>query len=327
MFIAYMPLFIYDKISYRKFMSMKDKCREACIHFELYRLLKNNMSRQYSNSIRYESLEPECPAGGKSVDLVIEAKKGQNVINLAVIEVKKPTMGSYLLSDPRSRKQVADYAEKLKSQFSILTDGEVLRLFKDNQPVGDYSFELDDENVRDILRELLELYEGTKESLSLPEAFLRREEDIAKDRDGLVNALKEVLKQLEIEEEFKLRCRDTGTNRIRYLTIGTAKDVFSMAIQLKKVDISKDQSYLYLQLTGLRAKLGVETLHELLVKLAQIPGFIWVDPNDANRTKEFTWRKLKDMPFERRDPEFNLMKKQLVEWFREISNRLAVVQN
>ena len=303
-------------------MPGEDRSTEAAVHFELYRLLKNNINESYSTSMRYVSIEPEFISKNKSVDLVIDAEIDHSILHFLAIEVKKPTMRSYLLFEQESYQQVEGYAANLDSIYSVLTDGNILRLFSRDRNLGDYRFELNDDSTKRLLRELPELYEGKRQILSFPRARSLDKEEIAKERDGLVKALIEILKHLEKEKEFKLQHRETEINRLRYLHVGSFK-VFSMAIEREKRDISQDQSYILFHLKDLRRKLGMETLSELLGKLSRIPAFTWVDPKVANRDDEFTWKSLKHISFDG-EPNFSSMKKQLIEWFFGLSERLRM---
>ena len=302
-------------------MSHEDRSKEASIQFELYRLLKNNMNGSYASSIHYESIKPEFAVKNKAVDLVIDAEMDHSILHFLAIEVKKPTMRSYLLFEQESIQQIEGYAKDLDSIYSVLTDGDVLRLFSKDRDLGNYRFELNNDSARRLLKELLELYDGKRQILSFPSARSVDKEEIAKERDGLVNALIEVLKHLGKEKGFKLERRETEMNRIRYLTVGSLKKIFVMGIEIEKRDVSKDQSYVHLQLSDLRNRLGMETLSDLLVKLSQIPVFTWVDPNAAKRDDESTWKTLKHIPLNG-EPNFNSIKKQLIDWFFELSERL-----
>jgi len=248
-------------------MPGKDKYTEATVQFELYRLLKNNMNESYSTSIRYESIKPEFVTKNKAVDLVIDVEIDHSILHFLAIEVKKPTMRSYLLFEQESFQQIEGYAKNLDSIYFVLTDGEVLRLFSKDEDLGNYRFELNDDSAKRLLKELLELNDGKRQTLSFLSSRSVDKEEITKERDGLVNALMEVLEHLEKEKWFKLERRETEMNRLRYLTIGSFKKIFRMGIEIDKRDISKDQSYVHLQLSDLRNKLGMETLSELLVKL------------------------------------------------------------
>lgn len=132
-------------------MPGKDRYTEAPIQFELYRLLKNNMDESYSISIRYESIKPEFAIKNKAVDLVIDAEIDHSILHFLAIEVKRPTMRSYLLFEQESLQQIEGYAKNLDSIYSVLTDGYVLRLFKKDKNLGNYRFELNDDSAKRLL--------------------------------------------------------------------------------------------------------------------------------------------------------------------------------
>ena len=302
-------------------MPEKDRFNEAPVHFELYRFLKNNLDKCYSTSIRYESVIPEFIIKNKAVDLVIDAEIGDIIMHFVAIEVKKPTMRSFLLFQQESVQQIGNYTKNLDPVFSILTDGYILRLFNKDNDLGNYRFKLNDDSIKQLLKELIEIYDGKRQTLSFPSTPSLNEEMISKERDGLVRALIEVLECLDKEEGFQLERRETATNHLRYLRVGSFKKVFRIGIEIKKRDISKDQSYVHLHLADLRDKLGVETLRELLEKLSRISVFNWVNPNVAKRKEKFTWKPVKYMTFNGKQ-DFNSFKKQLTEWFFKLSERL-----
>jgi len=302
-------------------MPNREKTNEADIQFELYRLLRNNLNEYYSASIKYESVKPEFPVNNKAVDLVIDAEINNVALHFLAIEVKKPTIRSILLFREESVNQIDGYSKNLNSIFSILTDGNILRLFKKDKVLGNYRFYLNDNSIKRLLKELLELYAGKRLTLSFPTARAGNEKESTKERDGLTKMLIEVLEHLNKEKEFQLKFEEKKTMYMRYLNVGSFKKIFRLGIEIEKRDLLKDKSYVHLQLSDLRPKLGMETLNELLVKLKRIPGFNWVDPKAANRNIEFIWKSLKYFVFDG-EPNFNVIKKQLLAWFFELFERL-----
>lgn len=310
-------------------MSGEDKKREAPIHFELYRLLKNNINACNSPIFQYTNVEPERGVRNGAVDLVIDAKMENQIAPLLAIEVKKPTAQThnYLLHIPESKEQVEGYAEGLQSKYFALTDGDTLRLFKLKSPlgghqhIGDYRIQLTDKCIKHFLVELRELGEGKRKTLSLPNAPAFDLARFQQELTGLSNNLKNVFEQLGDEEGFKLKFKEHPRTRELELSFDSLKGVFSLAIEREKRELPKDTSYIYIQLSGLRKKLGAETLHRFLAKLSQFSCFKWVDPSKAERGDKSTWKNLKDIiP----DEELRLgeLKKQLEEWFQELSFQL-----
>ncbi|MFH1328742.1 MAG: hypothetical protein ABIH76_07885, partial [Candidatus Bathyarchaeota archaeon] len=249
-------------------MPREERSDEAPIHFELYRLLKNNLSKQNSTSINYESLHPEFRINSKSLDLLINAKIDNNIRHFLAIEVKRPTMRSYLLFDSKSVQQIDYYSKNITSVYSALTDGYVFRLFGKNLE-HNYKIELKDHSISRLLEELLELYIGKRNSLSFPLAPPLDKEELIKERDGLVKALNEVLDNLKNEKGFKITQRLNKMTRIRTLTFGSIKKILDVAVETKKSDVITDISYVHIQLSELRSVLGRETLYEFLVKLSK----------------------------------------------------------
>lgn len=302
-------------------MTSKEKIMEAEVHFELYRLLRNNKDEYQSKSIQYETVIPEHSIKNKAIDLVIEAKKGNSTFPFVAIEVKKRTMGSHLLYNPESIQQIEGYTRELNPFYSILTDGHVLRLFSKNELLGNYKLELNDKSVRQLLKELLELHDRKRQTLSFPKARSLDAEEIAREKEKLAKALLEVMEFVKKEERFKLKTKLTQKNRIRYLSVCSLK-VLVLGLQLEVKEIEKDQSYIHVELSQLRNKVGMETLRELLERLKKIPTFEWVNPTVANQNEDFIWKNLKDMRFEN-ESELASTKKQLTKWLIELSNLIC----
>ena len=112
-------------------MLREDRSNEAAVQFELYRLIKNNMSIvSNSGTVQYDRIEPEKGVRNGSVDLVVWARKKDRLVPFLALEVKRPSLRSFLLYMEKSEKQIEGYAKELQAQYSALTDGIVLRLFK-----------------------------------------------------------------------------------------------------------------------------------------------------------------------------------------------------
>ena len=91
----------------------RGSCREAVIHFELYRRLKNVICSSGSlEGIKFD-VEPEFPVKGGSVDLLVRAVLNGSIINLLVIEVKRWTNNGLSLFTSLSEDQVKEYAKSL----------------------------------------------------------------------------------------------------------------------------------------------------------------------------------------------------------------------
>ena len=311
-------------------MVIEEKSTEAPVHFELYRLIKNNLSASNSVTVQYKSVEPERGVKTGSVDLVVEARKANRIVPLLAVEVKKPSGRSYLLYTKESEKQIERYAKELQSQYSALTDGEVLRLFKLNQTVdnythiGDYKIQLNDNQIRRFLTGLLKLYENEKQALSLSEAPPFSLEKFERELDGLTKTLVKLFEQLGQEEEkgFELEHKENRTYLEQSLSFDSFNGVLSLSVEREKKEISKDTSYILLNLLDLRNKLGTKTLSELLTKLSKISYFHWIDPDKAEKSDSFTWKPLKNITT-REEPKPEELKKQLTEWFFELAKFLS----
>jgi len=301
-------------------MVREEKNTEATVHFELYRLIKDNLSASNSVMAQYTSVEPERGLKTGSVDLVIEARKANRIVPLLAVEVKKPSGRSYLLYKKESEKQIEGYAKELQSQYSALTDGEVLRLFKLNQTdgeythTGDYNLQINDNQIRRFLTELLKLYENEQQALSLSEAPPFSLEKFERELDGLTKTLRNLFEQLGQEDGFKLEHKETRTYLEQSLSYDSFKGVLSLSLEREKKEISKDTSYVLLHLSDLRNELGTETFRELLTRLSKISCFHWIDPDKAEKTDPFTWKPLKNIAT-REEPKLEDLKKQLKEWF------------
>ncbi len=141
-------------------------CREAVIHFELYRRLKNVVcSSGFLEGIKFD-VEPEFPVKGGSVDLLVRAVLNGSIINLLVIEVKRWTNDGLSLFSSLSEGQVKEYAKSLSAVYYAITDGQRFRLFKTSgdELIGNYKLSDDkifDENVaRQLLEGLVNIYKG-----------------------------------------------------------------------------------------------------------------------------------------------------------------------
>jgi len=141
-------------------------CREAVIHFELYRCLKNVVcSSGFLEGIKFD-VEPEFPVKGGSVDLLVRAVLNGSIINLLVIEVKRWTNDGLSLFSSLSEGQVKEYAKSLSAVYYAITDVQRFRLFKTSgdELIGNYKLSDDkifDENVaRQLLEGLVNIYKG-----------------------------------------------------------------------------------------------------------------------------------------------------------------------
>ena len=96
--------------------------REAVIHFELYRLLMNIISTKYDFSpIKYVWVHPEYVTRlGSSVDLVVDAEAGDEILHFLVIEVKRKTRSGLEPFSDEAKQQAMRYAEILQAHIMLL---------------------------------------------------------------------------------------------------------------------------------------------------------------------------------------------------------------
>lgn len=122
------------------------RLREAVIHFELYRLLKNCLISGGHSDIE---VEPELTLGGRSADLVLTHKRnGKERLYLMVIEMKT-ALREFSVYDHKAREQVKAYAEHLNADYCAVTNGHILSLFKrTGEDFGYYRFELSEDCVK-----------------------------------------------------------------------------------------------------------------------------------------------------------------------------------
>jgi len=305
-------------------MVREEKSVEAAVHFELYRLVKNNMDRFNSANVQYISVKPERSVKNGSVDLVIEARRANGLVQLLAIEVKKPTRRSALLYEEASEKQIKRYAKELQSPYSALTDGQVLRLFEFNQTdgafahIGDYNIQLNDDQISRFLTDLRRISENEQKTLSLLEAPPFSWERLEREITGLTKTLRNLFEQIGQEDGFRLELKPNKRYLEQSLSFNSFTDTLSLSLEREKREASKDTSYILLNLSNLRDKLGKEKLGELLAKLSEIPYFDWISPDKAETDLKFSWKNLRDITT-REEPKPKKLKKQLKEWFLELA--------
>lgn len=279
--------------------------REASIHFELYRLIKNCLCSGRFRNYCILDVEPELSVGGRSADLVLMDKEKESCI--LVIEVKGRGKGDYAVYDEAAEKQASNYANHLDACFYAVTNGIILRLFRrPNMPIGDYNFELSETCVGRFLEGLLSLYFDEKMNLDLPHA--RTPEERKKGRDVLVEAIIKALKEIDNKSDFRLETRILRKTNMYYLSVGEFKQVFRLGIPLK--NSREANPFLTIMLDELRKKFAEKDLKKLLERLSQISGFEWI--KEANLRKQFTWRYL--TPYKEIDAE--KVKMDLKAWFK-----------
>ena len=92
--------------------------------------------------------------------------------------------------------------------------------------------------LQQLLKELLELHDRKRQTLSFPKARSMDAEEIAREKEKLAKALLEVMEFIKKEERFKLKTKLTQKNRIRYLSVCSLK-VLVLALQLEVKEIER----------------------------------------------------------------------------------------
>jgi len=153
----------------------KVKKREAYISYELYRLLRNVITRGlvYEDSrCEFKEVLPEFPVGDKRADLVVFATKYSRAPQpFLVIEVKVRAYARPGPSMAKAVKRARTYAVNLGATltpFFAVYDGWELMVFRDIPPylIGVYGAIKDEYQARDFLLGLEEFsYKGERELL------------------------------------------------------------------------------------------------------------------------------------------------------------------
>jgi hypothetical protein len=301
-------------------MAREEKSKEAPVHFELYRLIKNNMDKCNSDVFRYTYVDPEHPVGSGAADLVVYAEINNQPKPFLVIEVKKPTHRSYLLYDEEPMQQIKKYAINLSSLYYALMDDKILRLFTLEGDIGNYKLQLTDEQIVRFLTELRGLAEKKIQKLRFPKAPKFSRAVLEKEVEEMAKTLTDVFQQLGREKGFKVKPEEKKTSQMLKLSFTSLKGVLRLAVKREKTltKSSAYSSYLHVQLKDLRRTLSAESLYELLVKLKQIQYFQWINPNKAFGSDPFTYRNLKEVSTTEK-PEPDKLKSDLTDWFLTIS--------
>jgi len=264
------------------------KPREAIVQSELYRLLKNYLlSRRYQNV----DVEPEKVTPRGNADLVLIRNVDGKEEALLVIEVKSPK-DKLSVYDEYARKQAEGYAEDLNASYYAVTNGLFIRLFRrPNEDLGCYCFELSDYCIERFLSDFLEMVDGLKERLSLPNDS---SPEIARLVDEVAKAIEEVLEGLGGREGFHLEVScdvvsfSYGKEACKslYLSVGKLGRVLHLDVPYPKAQTEGVRAlspYIRIEVRALREGLGAERAKELLSELSEVPGFEWIDDRDFEK--------------------------------------------
>jgi len=257
--------------------------REAVVHFELYRLLKNCLDQGKYLGV---NVEPEKSVGGRSADLVLTRKIDSQDKNLIVIEVKS-ARNRFSAYDSRAREQAKAYADRLDADYCAVTNGHFIWLFKrPHKDYGYYRFELSEACVKRFLNDLLEMINGKREEPSLQKA--PSIEEITRLTNNFAETIRKVLESLNGQHNFRLENEDKGKTHMFYLSAGKFKRFFRLGIP--HAQTHEDKPFVDIRINVLKRELGTENVKELLNELSKISGFEWV--KNCNIKREFIWRYL-----------------------------------
>lgn len=276
--------------------------REALVHFELYRLLRNCLDGGKFQHLCRVRVEPERYVKGGSADLVLEFElDGRR--ELVVIEVKGRTRGLAVYNG-KAEDQARAYAEHLGSKYYAITDGQILRLFKlSEELIGNYKFHLEEEFVGKFLDELYKLVVGKSERLDLSEA--PPPEELGRMANKVAWAIREVLESLQGMDGFRLESEMKTKTKMYYLNVGDLKRVFRLGIPIQGF---ANLPHVDIRLETIKRKLDQAAVEKLMEDLSKIPGFEWV--KRFSLEKKFVWSPI----FIGSELDINNFKAKLMEW-------------
>jgi hypothetical protein len=264
---------------------VQEKSREAPVHFELYRFIKNCVeSRRRAGLTDYSEVRPEKDVGSGTADLVIE-RTGLPTAFL-VIEVKKKTPQSMLVFDDEPQKQAEGYASKLNAHFYAISDGDALRLFrtKSKEPLGGYSINLSEEFAKTLLEGLADIDVG--KSSSLPFGHLEPPfERVRQMTSELGKVFLNIFDDLSANGTVKLEQKGW----VKHVYVGDMGAIFRLGLY----PAGEKEDYIDVRLELLR-KAFKERFAEVVTNLSHVPAFNWI--KEGNWEKEpIKWRYLKSI--------------------------------
>ncbi len=288
--------------------------REAVVHFELYRCLKNCISSEGRfEKIRFVDVIPEVPVNGRSADLVVKADLNGSPVNFLVIEVKKRTKEGFPIFDTASLDQTKGYAQTLSAVYQGITDGQRLRLFRtlDDRLLGNYKFSLNEGAARQLLKGLSDLQAGKASGLPF-DVIQSPWPQIVKLSDEFSTMLNNLFN--EISGKGGILAARRG--RVVFLNIGSYEGILRLGL-----DKSPKEAYVHIQLDILRKMLEFAKYTQTIRKLSEISGFQWVkDRTDAS--KAFIWSPIASIIADEK-PDYNQAKEDLREWLLELDGARA----
>lgn len=288
---------------------MPNESREALVHFELYRSLRNSASfRKQFDTIRYTAVEPEVPVGGGSADLVVKAELDGSPTSLLVVEVKRRTKLGGLIFDSDAEDQAKKYAKALSAPYYAITDGQRLRLFKtsNNELVGNYAFSLEESESKQLLKGLSNLHTNKTDTLPFP-VVKNPIPEILEQSSDFTNMLYDLFNELSGKRGIVAAQR----GNVIWLNIGVHEGIL-------RLGLSEDPSEhaITVQLEVLKKTLGLLKFAEVMKKLSEVPGFQW-GRDRLDFDKPFIWTFIRKIIIEE-EPDLNNARESLRIWILEL---------
>jgi hypothetical protein len=293
-----------------EFLRTEKEIREAPIHFELYRHLKNNLPSDIFEGIKFVDVIPEIPVDGKAADLVIEAFVGEMRTKFLVLEVKRRTKDGLTIFGSPAEEQAKEYARKLGAIYYAITDGQGLRLFRasDDKSFGDYELTVSENNAKELLKGLAYLHCGDNSRLPFTSLKNPREE-IEKESKGVTQVLVELFSELSGKETITIENRGSS----KRLNIGS-KHVLTLEIHEET-----NKNCFTIWLKAIKDTLGLDESIEIVRKLCDLPGFQFVCDRKL-KFNSFTPVYIKDVATE--EPNLHQLKEGLRSWLLKLEQRI-----
>jgi hypothetical protein len=288
----------------------EEKAREAPVHFELYRRIKNYVeSKNADELVEFSKLVPEKDVPGiGSADLVLE--RTDSPAPFLVIEVKKKTPESMLVFDDDPRKQALGYANKLNAHFYSISDGDSFRLFRtgSDKHIGDYSIALTEDFAEKLLNGLRDIYAGT--SSSLPFASIEAPlEKVRQSTTALGRMLLNVFEGLKRDEVVNIK----QEGRVTHVSVGNIGSILRLGLYPPE---KADEDYIDVRLELLRKAFG-ERFRDVVADLSDVSGFEWM-MDGYWKTEHNKWRKLKSIAVQ--DPNLDQTALGLSRWLKQLQS-------
>jgi hypothetical protein len=288
-----------------------DEVREAIIHFELYRCLKNILPTELFEEIRFVSVEPEVPVCGKAADLVVNATVNGLACKFLVIEIKKKTKNGLKIFDTDAENQAKGYAKKLPALYYSITDGHGLRLFRtaNDEFLGNYLFHINENNTKRFLNDLVMLHSQGNASVKLSFPLIKDpSEAIEKESDGVTKSLIELLN--EVSDKGTIQVEQHGKNK--WLNI-RAKRILTLELN--------EKNCLTIWFNALKDIITPSQIDNMMIDLSKIPGFQLMSDRLPIGNRSFTPIYIKNIATE--EPDLSKLKEGLRHWLIQLDEQLA----